>query len=209
MSFRHILTLFCLLLMFSSGSLKPDLLHKKQQKTIPQVSTNSLINAYFTGRKNELPKKVKSVHKTLNLQHLMTPSGLHLASLLFVLSLVVKSPRIIFFALILLGVILFPFSGLDSLKRMILFGVLRKNPLLPFSLKGSFLATFLLCFASGQYFSNPLSFCLSFVFIGALIYSPNKFLTFIFLLIIQALLSHWLIMRLIHLVPYSDYFFLF
>jgi hypothetical protein len=191
-NFRTILCLFCLLLTFSP---KREFIFGSEGTEkifLPNLTTNALINAYFTGKKKGLPKDIKRAHQTLNLQHLMTPSGLHLASFVLVLGLFIKKRTLIFLSLTLLGFLLLPYSGIDSLKRMILFGVLRKNPIKEISLKHSFILTFVLAFITGQYFENPLSFSLSFVFIGALIYTKNRLLTFVALLSIQALLSHWL-----------------
>ena len=191
-NFRTILCLFCLLLTLSPAKVFTYGGANIDKKFLPTITNNTLINAYFTGNKRGLSKKLKETHQTLNLQHLMTPSGLHLASLVLVLGIFIKRRFLVFLSLCLLGLILLPYSGIDSLKRMLLFGILRKNPFKEVSLKVSFLLTFSLALIGGQYAQNPLSFCLSFVFIGALIYSKNRALTFCSLLIIQALLSHWL-----------------
>lgn len=192
MNFRTVLCLFCLLLAFAPARDYFGNEASLNQKRLPVISSNPVINAYFTGNKSSLPTKLKRAHQKLNLQHLMTPSGLHLASAIFLLSLFSRKGVFLFGSLLVLGAVLFPYSGIASLKRMILFGLIRKNPIKEISLSGSFFLTFLLCFLFGQYFENPLSFTLSFAFLGALITSPNKFSMFLFLIIIQALLSHWL-----------------
>lgn len=130
-------------------------------------------------------------HNDLNLQHLMTPSGLHLTSLLIIFGFFFKTQSFQFCFLILLGLFLYPYAGLDSFKRMIIFGLFRKNPLKSFSLKSSFVLTFIVAFTLGHYFENPLSFCLSFIFIGALIMSKNRLVTFLLLAFLQVILANW------------------
>jgi hypothetical protein len=187
MDFRHLLLIFLFLLTISPEFEPFGITHKK----LEQVSQVALINAYLTGQKNGLSKTLKKIHQDLNLQHLMTPSGLHLASLLVILGFFFKNPKAQFAFLLILGILVWPYYGLDSFKRMILFGLFRKNPLRPLSLKSSFFLTFAFAFALGQYLRNPLSFCLSFIFIGALIYTKNRLSTFITLGFLQIIIANW------------------
>ncbi len=187
MNFRSLLLVFLFLL-----ALSPEFRRSfEPQKRLGSISPSPLVNSYLTGQKRGLTKDLKTIHQELNLQHLMTPSGLHLASLLLILGLFFKGQKIQFSFLLVLGALVWPYTGLDSFKRMILFGLLRKNPLKPLTLKTSFILTFVLAFITGQYFKNPLSFSLSFIFIGALILSRNRLYTFILLGFIQIIIGNW------------------
>lgn len=191
MNFR-VLLLFFFLFMTVSPNFDSIFPQERTQKTrLGPLSETPLINAYLTGNKSGLSSKLQKVHQDLNLQHLMTPSGLHLSSLILVLGFFIKGRSIKIGLLILLGLTSFPYAGIDSFKRMILFSVLRMNPLFSISTKKSFFMTFLISFLLGQYFENPLSFCLSFIFIGALIYSKNRIMTFLCLGLIQIILAQW------------------
>lgn len=187
MPFRLLFITFLLLL-----SLNPTTSPSSEAaRRIPIISNVPLINAYLTGNKTGLSKNLKNAHRDLNLQHLMTPSGLHLTSLLLLVSIFLRRRLFQFFFLFALSFIIFPYDGVDSFKRMVLFGILRKNPLRPLSLKYSYLLTFFIAFCFGHYFKNPISFCLSFIFIGALICSKNKLQTFITLAFLQIILANW------------------
>ncbi len=158
-------------------------------KDLPSISGHPLQLAYLFGIKNTISKKFQNIHKSLGIQHFMTPSGLHLSvftSLLF-LFLTHKWSR--FIVLICFGVVAFRFDHIDSFQRMTLFAALRHNPWRPISTRISFMATFLLLLI--QYLSNPLSYCLSFLFLG-IILGPEKKLAKLLLLILgQFFVSFW------------------
>lgn len=178
--------------------------------SLPTKKANSLCKnlkpilcAYFLGDKSMLPKKVIKIHREMNLLHLMTPSGLHLGSLLLIVLFLCKVPqffgrvswhseKVLYGALILLGVSTFTLQGIDSFKRMILFALIRKFPFKTFTKKSAFLLTFLISAFFGQLQENPLSFCFSFLFLGILLFSSNRFLMLISLFLSQAFISEWM-----------------
>ncbi|MEC7276451.1 MAG: hypothetical protein VXV96_09030 [Bdellovibrionota bacterium] len=186
MSFRHYLALFLILLAFSQREWT-----YKRLKRIPQWSSNPVIKAYLFGDKSKMSSHQKRIHSALNLQHLMTPSGLHLASLLLIIGLISKTKRTKFSFLLILSLLSWPFDGLDSFKRMILFGLLRTNPLYQFKIIPSFLITFALTLIGGQYGENPLSFALSFIFLSTLLTGRSTIKIWGLLFFIQALISDW------------------
>jgi len=123
----------------------------------------------------------------------MTPSGLHLSSILFILSIFLRSRKKIIKILPILGIGFFTFSldGLDSLNRMIIFSVLslfnnQKN-----SRVVNFLITFTIAIFLGHLHKNSLSFSLSFIFLGVLIFSKSNLKILIFLFLTQVFLSAW------------------
>jgi predicted membrane metal-binding protein len=166
MNFRLIVFVALVLLIFAPKRR----LFSKPTYELP-FKLNPLAKAYFLGDKTQLSTKEKKLHQALNLQHLMTPSGLHLSSLLVLFSFLSKRPSFTFFILSLLSFCVFPLSGLLSLKRMIIFGLLKVNPLKKISNTICFWLTFTISYLLGMYFQSPLSFTLSFVFLGALLCS--------------------------------------
>ncbi len=187
MNFKAICLITLILLVFApkkSFSYKP---HLELSKKLSPLSM-----AYFFGQKSGLTKESKKAHQALNLQHLMTPSGLHLSALLSILGFFTKRKSIFFFALSLLGFSIFPSLGFSSFKRMMIFGLLKNNPIIKISNSTCFWATFITAFAFGMYKENPLSFTLSFLFLGALLSSGFKLQTYFTLFFAQAMISSWL-----------------
>ncbi|MCF8059180.1 MAG: hypothetical protein K9K67_07780 [Bacteriovoracaceae bacterium] len=187
MAFRYLLLIFFTLLTIAPGKK----LLTSSYRPLPVISSKPIINAYLSGNKQGLSSELLKVHQSLNLQHLMTPSGLHLGSLLLIIGLFTKRRKVLFIFLVVLAGALFPYDGIDSLKRMILFGIFRNNPFIKLQSTKSFALTFFSTFLLGQYAENPLSFCLSFIFLGTILIAPNKGVLFIFLFLLQALLSAW------------------
>lgn len=155
------------------------------------LKTTPLFNAYFLGNKDSMKRSFIQVHKALNLQHLMTPSGLHLGFFMIILNFFFNNQLIQFFILIFLTPFIYPIPFLDSFKRMYLFLLIRKNPIRSVPITKAFLFTFLLAFSFGQFQSNALSFTLSFLFLGAILCAKKNYQIFLFLFISQYILSHW------------------
>ncbi|MCR9203308.1 MAG: hypothetical protein NXH75_01940 [Halobacteriovoraceae bacterium] len=162
-----------------------------------------ILCAYYFGNKKGLPRKIIKAHREMNLLHLMTPSGLHLSSLLLLIAFFSKTSQRFFkkdipvlqdkrYSLFLLALLTYPLDGIDSFKRMILFALLRLFPFLQISQKKAFFLTFLICAGAGQLENNPLSFSFSFLFLGILLFSQNKLFLFINLFLAQAFISEWM-----------------
>ncbi len=151
--------------------------HEKIIKKLPLKEQRSfrLLASFVAGDPN-LSGLLKSPYRKLGLIHLMTPSGFHL-QLIFFLFAFFKLKRIKKFALIsLLGIFFLP--GFEALKRVIVLRLLGsfhqklpKNLSSPFC---QFLVVFLLFLIFGDYARNPLSFSMSFLFLG-IIYSMDKY----------------------------------
>lgn len=173
------------------------------QEKIDCKTIKPILCAYFLGNKLGLSRKVIKAHREMNLLHLMTPSGLHLSSLLLLIGLCSKISQRFFkkkiflledkrYSLFLLAFLTYPLDGIDSFKRMILFALLRLFPYFRVSQKSAFFLTFLICAGMGQLENNPLSFSFSFLFLGILLFSQNKLFLFINLLLAQAFISEWM-----------------
>jgi hypothetical protein len=105
-------------------------------------------------RQNELKQSLRN----LGLIHLLTPSGLHLSSL-FIL---IKKWRILY-PICLFSLFL---PGLYSLKRVAIIKTFRS--FLP--LKVSFILSFCIDLLFGNFINSPISFSLSFLFLGIIIF---------------------------------------
>lgn len=144
----------------------------------------------YTATQIGIKRKTKNLNTILSkygLLHLMTPSGIHLSSVLVFLKLIF--PKKIFpFLLIALSLFLLNISGFHSLKRVSYFYSI--NYLLKHT-KVSFIATFFFDIITGGFTSSPLSFSLSFIFWGTIIFSNStKIVIIIELFITQLIVSN-------------------
>lgn len=133
----------------------------------------TLLNAFITGEKRKIFPSVKKKFDSLALSHLFTPSGIHLASLYFLLLPFLKRTKNKLFILIpLLGVSYF-FTPFHSIKRILLMKVtsvwLNQRDIFKV-----FIISFLWDFFLGTYSISPLSFSYSFLFLGIIISFQNR-----------------------------------
>jgi hypothetical protein len=187
MGYRFLLIFGALLLLLSGF-----FLNSPKYITVESDNPNKLApiqKAYLLGDKSELTKKQINTHKNLGIMHFMTPSGLHLSSLLFIITLLIRKKSINFWVSLTLLFLLNDFTHLDSFKRMCFFTILRKNPLYALGNKKSFLLTFSFYFIKGQYIENPLSYSLSFLFLGILIFSKDRKEMFYSILLVQMMIT--------------------
>lgn len=123
-----------------------------------------------TGEKAGISRELKKAIKKFGIIHLLTPSGIHLSSiLLFIFLFVKKKFRIIVY--FILFILFYFLSGFYSLKRIIYFHLINTF------LKNSrllFLFTFLLDIILGGYYLSPLSFIFSFLFWGIIIFHKKS-----------------------------------
>lgn len=153
-------------------------LDKTHQRIISELPANQkkyfkLMAAFVVGDEKGL-NKMKKNYKTLGLLHLFTPSGFHLQALLIFLSFIGFKKYKKKFLFISLSLFFIP--GFEALKRIIVLKILEsyqdkfKN-WIPNNFY-LFLIVFFVFFIFGDYFRNPLSFSLSFLFLG-IIYAVN------------------------------------
>lgn len=158
------------------------------KKSFHHPNLGGLGYSYLTGFMGGVQKEDLMIHRALGLQHLFTPSGMHLTSILlafnFILNRLFKHKKILIIINILLSASLFFLPELYPLKRMailrlfILFLTFYAKEKNIFAL---FLISFFLDFLWGTYRYNPLSFTLSFLFLGtvlAMSESPPIYLPF-------------------------------
>ncbi|MBI2520024.1 MAG: hypothetical protein HYV97_06395 [Bdellovibrio sp.] len=154
-------------------------------RNIPRRAV-ALWKAFLWGDTRDLHPRLRLAIKELNLPHLFTPSGLHLWAMRLAgspLELVLYSLHPWIHGVYQGFLCLFPFAfqGLYALKRMGLFHLVllglrlwakkKQKKLNHFVI---FLAVFALDFIFGTYQQGPLSFCLSFLFLGSIFASfPN------------------------------------
>ncbi len=154
----------------------PKLLVSQKTAFIESFHTPTYAQAvwsYSTGDKIKLPARVNADFNKLQIGYLFSPSGIHLAGLLFFAYFLFKKIKR---ARIFLLLILYWLPYL-AIKRLIMFRLLflLKNKFnLPFSVEHLFLLTFFLAFIFGHYHHSALSFILSFLYMGTYISLRNE-----------------------------------
>lgn len=159
-------------------------IHYSSENLKPQYS--ALFTAMISGNKKILNANIKNLFKNHGLMHLLTPSGLHLSSILLLIPRGFASIIICIFILILIR----QYEGYDSLERVIYFKFIYS---ILNSLKFNFCKTtivFLITLSTSLilgHWSNPLSFLYSTLFWG-IILSYHKDSTKLHLYLFLALL---------------------
>ena len=152
-------------------------------------TTTAVYNATQTGQKTYVPKSFKGILKRFGLLHLMTPSGIHLSSLLmFVFIFIKKKYRIAIYLPLI--IIFYPMIGLYSLKRVLYFYLFK---LFIKDNQTCFIITFLFDLLIGGYSNSPLSFSYSFLCWGLIVFSNSKFKMALNLFTAQLLISYFTI----------------
>ena len=125
--------------------------------------------ALLTGDKGRLPRKTKRAFQKIFLLHFLTPSGLHLG---FIISILCFFSR----KLLWLTPALFFLEGFYAAKRVLALFYLNQ---FKFGRVHIFFIFFILDFIFGSFEKNPLSFSLSFLFLG-IITTNNNFRSLFF-----------------------------
>ena len=141
--------------------------YKKLYGTILKVydhrPTAALHYAILTGDKSKLRKKTRESFRKLFLLHFLTPSGLHLG---FIITLLCCLSR----KLLWLTPALFLLDGFYAAKRVLFLFYLG---FLKLPRTWVFFCFFALDFLFGSFAKNPLSFSLSFLFLGIIYTGPG------------------------------------
>jgi len=178
---------------------KPEWIRQTQDYFIEKgkgTNASRVLATLYTGEKSRLRRKLKREFKLLGLFHLFTPSGLHLSSLYLPFFLLLRSrPSKKLKAFIILFLILpFLLERFYSLKRMCLFHIL-KIVFPNLKLRTIFILTFGINFFLGGWNDSPLSFGLSFLFLGSLLFSnhPSQAIAMLFFsqLFVSSLFSQY------------------
>lgn len=162
--------------------------YKRSYSKIWTKEASKMYDATQIGYKRGLPKDLINSFQRLGIIHLLTPSGIHLACILFFLKKILNKHILT----ILIGVflvVLKTVGGFYSIKRICIFFLINK---IFKSNRLSFVITFLVDLLIGGYADSPLSFALSFMFWGTIIFSKDsKYLVIINLFICQLISSYF------------------
>lgn len=154
--------------------LKPHIDHPEHLEFLISITTGD------KRRFKKLP--LYESFKNAHLLHLLTPSGLHLSALLAPFFYFMKRPWQIFMILSLVGSLLFSQSGFLAAKRVFILKSLLKCQI---PIKVAFIITFMLALI----FHSGLSFLMSYLFLGILVFNPHKeFLPTLYLFMIAELM---------------------
>jgi competence protein ComEC len=153
---------------------------------IKDERTKGLLLSYVFGINSKISKEDRKTHRTLNLLHLFSPSGLHVSSILFIfLWMIRKKWKYAYFFWSLFITIFFSISlslpGYYPLKRTLGFHLLSlgneiylKKKRLKLSSFQIFIVLMIIDFSVGTFKESNLSFTYSFLFWG-IILSGTKF----------------------------------
>ena len=174
-----LLILFILSIYPSELRWKPNYGKKKLQFKVNQTEfskdTYALYQALTTGNKKNLSRKIKTTFKKYGIIHLLTPSGVHLSSIMFLFNSVYFLELVF---IIISLIFLKNYQGYDSLERVLIFRFLGHSILKNqqrFKTELSFILTILLSFSIGHFTSISLSLIYSLAFWGTIIiYRKNS-----------------------------------
>jgi hypothetical protein len=143
-----------------------------QVRKSPKLNqAEAFMQAAQTGNKASFNYHNKNLLKRFGLLHLLTPSGLHLSSILgLMLIFLPRKFHIVVFVVTLAFFINNP--ALYSLKRVLYFQIIRYFCK---SSKLSFLMAFFVDYITGGFYKSVLSYAYSFLFWGVIIFSPKNY----------------------------------
>jgi competence protein ComEC len=149
-----------------------------------KTNESALYHSSQTGDKTKVSPVLKKALKQFGLIHLLTPSGIHLSSLLLFIFLFLKRKfhKYIYFSLLFLFM---PLTGFYSLKRILIFHILKSCKL---SNQSSFIFTFIIDILIGGYLNSPLSFAFSFLCWGVIIFTNGSKLKLVYNLFLSQLI---------------------
>lgn len=151
----------------------------------------ALYEGMMTGNKEKISKKVTSIFKRYGFMHLLTPSGLHLSSLLVLFKF---SSILSFIFIIVFFFSLSHYNAYHSLERVLFFNFLYIliNRFLKrkWTIEAIFVLTIIFSILIGHLSQNPLSFCYSLLFWGTIIlYKENPIKMLLYLNLALVLIS--------------------
>ena len=138
-----------------------------------------IYRSFITGQKRGIDKKIRKSFQSLQIMHLMTPSGLHFSTILFLLVLLRKklNSKILLYSELLLCLIIYFFlPGYYSFRRVALLRALFIINKQSTNYNNKIIFSIFLCFDIfwGTYSENPMSFFYSSLFLGIIFLSNHK-----------------------------------
>lgn len=172
--------------------------HMDIQSDFEKTENANLLASFLFGAQKGISPHTKKAFQVNGLGFLLSPSGVHLAGLFFLVGLALKRikkkwiRRVINIGL-LLGAFFLPHY--DAIKRLSLLRLMvqaNRTCKLKIPFEWIVLLTFIMAFVLGHYFSSPLGFVFSFLYIGTftLLGDQSK------LILLGALLSNQLLLGL-------------
>ena len=138
----------------------------------------ALYHALMSGDKHYLDQDTRKTFMQMGLMHLLTPSGLHLSSLIFVIKIIPPQWQLIFLLIINTG--FFFLDDYFAIKRVIIFKIisLLLSMLASIKVKNqnqcAFLITFFIDIIIGNFAEGPLSYIYSFLFWGTILFHSGS-----------------------------------
>lgn len=157
---------------------KNHFLNEKYKNLLLQTDSNkysALFYSLMTGDKTFLNKETKEEFKQMGLMHLLTPSGLHLSSLIIIFKFFPKRFQLIL--LFLISIPIFSLKNYYSIKRVLIFKFCTRLFDKNFKYKNeyAFILTFVLDILLGNFQEGVLSSVYSFLFWGTILFHKGNF----------------------------------
>lgn len=143
----------------------------------------SLYRAITSGNKKTVDRKIINIFKKYGFIHLLTPSGIHLSSIVFLFKFSkLFELLILFFSFLYVS----KFQSYFSLERVIIFRIIQSlasiSPIRNFNIETYFVLTVIISFLWGHYTESSMSLIYSILFWGTIItFRNNKFKLLIYL----------------------------
>lgn len=154
--------------------------YKQQIKeSFKRPENANVLFSFITGDKSGITPKTKKSFKKVNLTYILSPSGIHLTGLLFILTYFFKKIKIkwvkkLTHFFVLSTFIFMPSS--DSIRRLSFLRILfQANFLTKINLRFEyiFILTFITAYLLGDYQNSPIGFIYSFIFLGTFLSLKN------------------------------------
>lgn len=192
---RFLFLLFITLLLYPKDQFfkyqKREYLPIRVEKLDYQERNYALLNAFTTGDKRKVKRNVKKIFKKYGFIHLLTPSGIHLSSVL----IFTRAPYLIVNLIIFIALFFYisSFKSYYSMERVVIFKILYSIPqsYLSNNLVFFFL-TMMISIGLGHYSESALSYIYSFQFWGIIFLYGNKKIKLIFYLFLSQLFLGYL-----------------
>lgn len=160
-------------------TIKKRVFYNIQISNTYEPSAKSLYISSITGNKKGLSRKLKKTFQNYGLLHLMTPSGIHLSSII----VLIKFHRLFaIFFMILILCFLQKYDTYNSMERILIFRLI--SSIFPKVINPHyiFISTLIIAVFIGHYHNSPLSLCFSLLFWGTIIlFKENKIKLIFFL----------------------------
>lgn len=169
---------------------KREYLPVRVEKSYYNQQNYAMLSAFISGDKRKVKRSVKAIFRKYGFIHLLTPSGIHLSSIL----VFAKAPHVFINLIIFVALFFYisSFKNYYSMERVLIFKIIYGIPKKYLANKLIFFfLTMLISIGLGHYSENPLSYVYSFQFWGIIfLYEKSKLKLIFYLFLSQLFLAY-------------------